>query len=599
MLVEMIAERKKFFAAQRAAEQRSKPPTKTQIMNIMCPCLKNMGGYKHNHLKGRSYEEIQKLFDKAYKQVNLFIPMDSEVVKSSVTRTERSSKRVGDELESDKSKKQKIDEHVEAEKDDDQEETEMKKYSEIVKDDEVAINAIPVATKPPMIVEYKIVKEGKFGYFKLIRADRSSKRYSSMIKMLQNIDREDLETLWKLVKAKHENTRLEEDMKECYGGDMKVMFEPDINSKVWRNLQGHKVTIWKLFDTFKLLRDYYCWKDYADREEIKIDWRTRILMKISIKEDIYIQVGSTINLLWKAVSEKLDDAPFSDTAGGPTTQMNFMSTNHHTKEELQSKGIKSPSKLLSLNYLSQSSIIEQNKNPSSPKRVYFVNSIVILNKENEVEEEGSVEPSKTNYTYQKNANETDEEVESEKEVDEETEGETEEEDEDNPEHFGTFPTIKELRKPFVEATGLVYNKEEGTIVFKRDKERIIFKIPHKMDMFKHVDFKDRGTDSIPPFVIESDDDNCEKTHYSDSLDELYFMRRSLEVLRKLHWIILGGRFNHRRGLILYQAVGIKSLLEVTAAKLVLLVQKLLLLVLKVNAAGIKVTTAERLQLLKG
>ncbi|GJX56345.1 hypothetical protein Tco_0286242 [Tanacetum coccineum] len=33
--------------------------------------------------------------------------------------------------------------------------------------------------------------------------------------------------------------------------------------------------------------------------------------------------------------------------------------------------------------------------------------------------------------------------------------------------------------------------------------------------------------------------------------------------------------------------------------LVLLVQKLLLLVLKVNAAGIKVTTAERLQLLKG
>ncbi|GJS88995.1 hypothetical protein Tco_0771631 [Tanacetum coccineum] len=33
MLVEMIAERKKFFAAQRAAEQRSKPPTKTQIRN--------------------------------------------------------------------------------------------------------------------------------------------------------------------------------------------------------------------------------------------------------------------------------------------------------------------------------------------------------------------------------------------------------------------------------------------------------------------------------------------------------------------------------------------------------------------------------------
>ncbi|GKA54671.1 RNA-directed DNA polymerase, eukaryota [Tanacetum coccineum] len=71
----------------------------------------------------------------------------------------------------------------------------MKKHIEIIKYDEVAIDAIPLATKPPMIVDYKIVKEGKLGYFQLIRADGSSKRYLSMIKMLQNIDREDLETL--------------------------------------------------------------------------------------------------------------------------------------------------------------------------------------------------------------------------------------------------------------------------------------------------------------------------------------------------------------------------------------------------------------------
>ncbi|GKE72477.1 hypothetical protein Tco_1534518 [Tanacetum coccineum] len=247
----------------------------------------------------------------------------------------------------------------------------------------------------------------------------------------------------------------------------------------------------------------------------------------------------------------------------------------------------------------------------APKRIHFVNLIVILNKKNEAEEEGSVEPSKTNYINRKNANETDKEVESEKEVEEETEGETEEEEEDNLKHFDTFPTMKELRyhewllknpwppwvkakirtrnvnnvklhynwimsnsleprrkpsnpkknrnfvgrvkelrvfvgnftyecdfmvleyrtsvidhylgsvvfgKSFVEATRLVYNKEEGTAMFERDKERIIFKMPHKIDIFKHIDFMDKGTDSIPPFVIESDDDNYEKTHYSDSLD---------------------------------------------------------------------------------
>ncbi|GJV71490.1 putative reverse transcriptase domain-containing protein [Tanacetum coccineum] len=91
----------------------------------------------------------------------------------------------------------KRDEHVEAEKDDDQEEEEMKNHIDLVKDDKVAIDAIPLAIKPSVIIKYKIVKEGKFVYFQLIRADGSSKRYLSMIKMLQNMDREDLETLWK------------------------------------------------------------------------------------------------------------------------------------------------------------------------------------------------------------------------------------------------------------------------------------------------------------------------------------------------------------------------------------------------------------------
>ncbi|GJZ99123.1 hypothetical protein Tco_0671674 [Tanacetum coccineum] len=71
----------------------------------------------------------------------------------------------------------------------------MKRHIEIVKDDEVAINAIPLATKPPVIVDYKIDKDGRIGYFKLIRADGSSKRYSLMIKMLQDGIRVD--ALWK------------------------------------------------------------------------------------------------------------------------------------------------------------------------------------------------------------------------------------------------------------------------------------------------------------------------------------------------------------------------------------------------------------------
>ncbi|GJU75082.1 hypothetical protein Tco_1272152 [Tanacetum coccineum] len=157
--------RKKHFAKLRAEEIRRKPPTKAQKRNQMSIYLKNMAGYKHNQLKSKSYDEIQKLFDKEMKRVNTFMDMNSEVVK-------------------------------EAKKDDDQEEEEMKKHMEIVQDEEeITIDAIPLAIKPPMIVEYNIVKEGHKGLYHLIRVDGSSKRYSSMIRMFQGIDREDLETL--------------------------------------------------------------------------------------------------------------------------------------------------------------------------------------------------------------------------------------------------------------------------------------------------------------------------------------------------------------------------------------------------------------------
>ncbi|GJU03624.1 hypothetical protein Tco_1113962 [Tanacetum coccineum] len=141
----------------------------------------------------RSYDEISKLFDKEMKRLNTFVDMNSKVVKGSETRTEESSKRARDELESDKLKKHKIDEHVEAKKYDDPKEEDMKKHMEIVQDEEeIAIEAIPLATKPLMIVEYKIVKEGQKGFYHLIRADGSysqnSKAYIILNKHTKKIE---------------------------------------------------------------------------------------------------------------------------------------------------------------------------------------------------------------------------------------------------------------------------------------------------------------------------------------------------------------------------------------------------------------------------
>ncbi|GKD58205.1 hypothetical protein Tco_1295714 [Tanacetum coccineum] len=94
LFVQLLEARKKHFAAMRAQEMRNKPPTKAQKRNTMSTYLKNMAGYKLNQLKNKSFDDIQKLFDKAMKRVNTFVDMDTELVEGSGVRTEGSDTRV-------------------------------------------------------------------------------------------------------------------------------------------------------------------------------------------------------------------------------------------------------------------------------------------------------------------------------------------------------------------------------------------------------------------------------------------------------------------------------------------------------------------------
>ncbi|GJT71604.1 hypothetical protein Tco_1030890 [Tanacetum coccineum] len=265
LFMELMEKRRKHFAALRAQEKRNRPPTKAQKRSQMSTYLKHMGGYKHKQLMGKSYDEIQKLFDKEMKRVNTFVAMSSEAQESNEKKVEGSEekakssrkkslgkKRAVKEQQQESPKRQKLgddketDEHEEVEADDT---AELKKHLVIKKDDDIAIDVIPLATKPPVIVDYKLLKEGIMVHYQLIRADGSSKRHSSMIRLLQGINREDLQTLWKLVKTKHGDLRPEDEYERVMWGDLKVMFEPDIRSDVWRNLQGYKVIIWKLIDS--------------------------------------------------------------------------------------------------------------------------------------------------------------------------------------------------------------------------------------------------------------------------------------------------------------------------------------------------------------
>ncbi|GKD84035.1 hypothetical protein Tco_1350874, partial [Tanacetum coccineum] len=122
---QLLEARKKHFAEMRVREKRNKPLTQAQQRKLYCNYLKNMEGYTLIQLKGFKFKVIKDMFDKAFKRVNNFVDYKTELMEESSIKAEAekesSSKRAGEGLESNDSKKQKLDEKVEAELKDDKE----------------------------------------------------------------------------------------------------------------------------------------------------------------------------------------------------------------------------------------------------------------------------------------------------------------------------------------------------------------------------------------------------------------------------------------------------------------------------------------------
>ncbi|GJX02827.1 hypothetical protein Tco_0188743 [Tanacetum coccineum] len=200
LLMEFIATKKKFFAAKRAEEQRNKPPTKAEQKKKMCTYMKHMAGYKDKDFKGKSFDAIKQMFDKAYKQVNDFVPMDTE---SSGKKVVSSGKKVDSSGKKAKSSKKRTravfgKENVKRQKvEDDAEKAELKACLEIVPSDDSAVNIESLATKYPIV-------------------------FSAM---LDDFDRQDVLDLYKLVKERFKTTS-PEGYDRLLWGDLITLFKP-------------------------------------------------------------------------------------------------------------------------------------------------------------------------------------------------------------------------------------------------------------------------------------------------------------------------------------------------------------------------------------
>nr|GEX76304.1 hypothetical protein [Tanacetum cinerariifolium] len=95
--------------------------------------------------------------------------------------------------------------------------------------------ATPLARKVP-IVDYHIIQLNNKSRYKIIRADGTHRLYVSFITLLKNFDREDLESLWSIVKERFYTSKPNNYSDDYLLTTLRVIFgRPDGQDQVWKN----------------------------------------------------------------------------------------------------------------------------------------------------------------------------------------------------------------------------------------------------------------------------------------------------------------------------------------------------------------------------
>nr|GEU54348.1 putative ribonuclease H-like domain-containing protein [Tanacetum cinerariifolium] len=110
----------------------------------------------------------------------------------------------------------------------------LKRHFEIVpdEDDDVYTKATPLARKVH-IMDYEIIHLNNKPHYKIIRADGTHQLYVSFLTLLKNFDREDLESLWSLVKERFSTSKPNNFSDDFLLTTLGAMFEkPDAQAQV-------------------------------------------------------------------------------------------------------------------------------------------------------------------------------------------------------------------------------------------------------------------------------------------------------------------------------------------------------------------------------
>ncbi|GJS30862.1 hypothetical protein Tco_0491482 [Tanacetum coccineum] len=210
---------------------------------------------KMGQLKKLKPDELKEEFDKCIEKVEKFIPLNSELEASKLKRT-------GINLQAEVFKKQKITDVPDVTKNESKNKSESarsdtKEDVEAYMDERVdepsleefQMGSIPQGSAPPAkIVKWQILKTGKKGAYQIIREDHTDVVYVNFPGLLNDLTRDDLKELYRLMMLKYGDSRPKEEYERVLWGDLKTMFDPpSINDVVWSLTHQQKVHSWRYF----------------------------------------------------------------------------------------------------------------------------------------------------------------------------------------------------------------------------------------------------------------------------------------------------------------------------------------------------------------
>ena len=127
-------------------------------------------------------------------------------------------------------------------------EEEVKEMMNIITDEDV--NIPPLQFRHP-IVDWEIHSEGERKFWKIIRIGGSTEQYRLFSDMLRSFDRDDLDTLWRLVQERFKSKSPSEEKEMELWVELKRLYEPTSIDELWDSQKWihQRVFRWKLYDT--------------------------------------------------------------------------------------------------------------------------------------------------------------------------------------------------------------------------------------------------------------------------------------------------------------------------------------------------------------